>query len=211
MTATHGGTAEEMAFGPLRIRFDDRVLRPRPWTAQQSEWAAAIAADAPDGPVLELCAGAGQIGLLTAVLSGRPLVCVDLNPVACAFTLANAAEAGLSDRVEVREGALEDAVASGETFPVIVADPPWVRRADTDRYPDDPLLAIDGGDDGLDVARACLDVVAGHLVEGGSAVLQLGTTAQAESLGSHLDRQGRALRVAEVRQGERGVLVRIDR
>ena len=205
------GTAQEMAFGPLRIRFDDRVLRPRPWTAQQSEWAAAIAADVPDGPVLELCAGAGQIGLLTAVLSGRPLVCVDLNPVACAFTLANAAEAGLSDRVEVREGALETAVAPGEVFPLVVADPPWVRRAEIDRYPDDPLLAINGGDDGLDVARACLDVISDHLLDGGSAVLQLGNTDQAEALGAHLDGRGEALRITDVRRGERGVLVRIDR
>ncbi|MBI2244007.1 MAG: methyltransferase, partial [Nocardioides sp.] len=55
---------ETMGFGPLRITFDGRVLRPRPWTAAQSEWAAEILADAPAGPVLELCAGAGQIGLL---------------------------------------------------------------------------------------------------------------------------------------------------
>ena len=36
---------EDMDFGRLRIAFDDRVLRPRPWTAAQSEWAAEILAD----------------------------------------------------------------------------------------------------------------------------------------------------------------------
>ena len=42
-----------------------------------------------------------------------------------------------------------------ERFAVVIADPPWVPRADTGRYPEDPVLAIDGGDDGLDLARAC--------------------------------------------------------
>ena len=65
--------------------------------------------------------------------------------------------------------------------------------------------------DGLDVARACLDVIAGHLAPGGSAVLQLGTAAQADTL-AHEEwfTTGRLVRT-ELRQHVRGVLVRIDR
>ncbi|NLE98960.1 MAG: methyltransferase, partial [Propionibacterium sp.] len=69
-------------FDPLQIEYDERVLAPRPWTRMQSEWAAEIALRAPDGPVLELCSGAGHIGLEAARLSGRALVCVDQNPAA---------------------------------------------------------------------------------------------------------------------------------
>lgn len=202
--------AEQIAFGDLTITFDDRVLRPRPWTAEQSRWAAEILTDAPAGPVLELCAGAGQIGLLTVALQSRPLVCVDLNPAACELTRRNADAAGLGHLVEVREGAIDEVLAEGERFALVVADPPWVRRTDTDRYPEDPLLAIDGGDDGLEVARLCLAAIAGHLVAGGSAVLQLGSTAQADALGVQLGRYG-DLRVAGLRECERGVLLRIDR
>ena len=94
----------------------------------------------------------------------------------------------------------------------MIADPPWVPRDQTSQFPEDPLLAIDGGADGLDVARACLEVVADHLAAGGSAVLQLGTTAQAEVLrsASTCIADGRLV-VTEVRQEERGVLVRLDR
>ena len=44
------------------------------------------------GDVLELCSGAGQIGLLAVADSpGRRLVCVDVNPAAAELTTANAA------------------------------------------------------------------------------------------------------------------------
>ena len=202
---------EQIDFGTLDISFDDRVLRPRPWTAAQSEWAADIAATAPDGDLLELCAGAGHIGLLASAISGRPLVCVDANPVACDYARANALANGLADRVEVREGRLETAVGADERFPLIVADPPWVESDLTGRFPEDPLSAIDGGADGLDVARACLVVIAEHLEPGGSAVLQLGTRAQADTLRLEPGVASGILAISEVRQHARGVLVRVDR
>lgn len=202
---------ERIAFGPLAIAFDERVLRPREWTAAQSQWAADLMAAAPDGPVLELCAGAGHIGLLAVATSGRRLVCVDANPVACDFARANAVAAGMADRVEVREGRLETALAPDEQFPVVIADPPWVPRDQTSQFPEDPLTAIDGGSDGLDVARACLSVIAAHLAPGGSAVLQLGTHSQADVLRSEACFTDGGLVMTEVRQQERGVLVRLDR
>jgi release factor glutamine methyltransferase len=202
---------DHIAFGPLTIAFDDRVLRPREWTAAQSEWAADIMVTAPGGPVLELCAGAGHIGLLAVAVTGRRLVCVDSSPVACDYARANAVAAGIADRVEVREARLETALQADERFPVIIADPPWVPRAMTRQFPEDPLSAIDGGADGLDVARACLTVVADHLAPGGSAVLQLGTTAQADALRTEPALADGRLQLTEVRQHVRGALVRIDR
>ena len=200
---------EDMDFGRLSIAFDDRVLRPRPWTAAQSGWAAEILADAPGGPVLELCSGAGQIGLLAVADTDRRLVCVDLDPVACAYARRNAKAAGMADRVEVRQGAIDTMVRDSERFAVVVADPPWVRRADTGRYPEDPLLAIDGGDDGMDIAWTCIDTARLHLTPGGSLVLQIGTVEQVDAVRQRL--RGDELSVTEVRWHERGVLVRIDR
>jgi release factor glutamine methyltransferase len=159
--------------------------------------------------MLELCAGAGQIGLLAVALTGRPLVCVDLDPVACDFARQNAAAAGLAHLVEVREGRLEEAVGADERFAVVVADPPWVPRAETGRFPEDPLLAIDGGEDGLDVARECVRLTARHLLPGGFAVLQLGTLPQAARISDSLHDLG--LLGGEVRTAERGVLLRMDR
>jgi release factor glutamine methyltransferase len=204
-------TSETITFGGLRIAFDERVLRPRVWTTGQARWAAQLMDQAPAGPVLELCCGAGQIGLLAVLGSDRTLVCVDADPTACGYAADNAAAAGMSDLVDVRLGRLDEVVRPDERFPIIIADPPWVRREETGRFPEDPVLAIDGGDDGLDVARACLAVIAGHLMPGGAALLQIGTLTQVEVVRDELPAYDAGLSLTEVRELEGGVLVRLDR
>jgi release factor glutamine methyltransferase len=196
--------------GRLEIAWDHRVLEPRPWTTAQSRWAADLLAELPPGPVLELCTGAGHIGLLAVLDSSRRLVAVDADPVACRFAADNALAAGLADRVEVRHATMDAALAAGEEFPLIIADPPWVPTVRTDDFPDDPLLAIDGGADGLVVARACLDVAREHLAPEGVLLLQLGTVEQATAL--HDDVERADLVVTEVRQqAAYGVLVCLRR
>jgi release factor glutamine methyltransferase len=194
-------------FGGLAIRYDDRVLAPRDWTAAQSHWAAELIRRAPPGPVLELCAGVGHIGLLAVQLAPRPLVCVDANPAACDLLRENARTNDL--RVDVREGSMEVVLHPAEQFPVIVADPPWVEHAQVERYPEDPVSAIDGGPDGLDLVRLCLALIADHLTSAGSAVLQVGPTQVAEV--RRLVAAHDQLSVVEVRELSRGALLRVDR
>lgn len=170
----------ETDFGGLCIRYDARVLTPRAWTVLQARWAVEISDDLPAGPILELFAGAGQIGLLAALGSGRPLIAVDVDPVACDFARANAEAAGLAGLVEVREGDLGEALAPGELFGLIIADPPYLPTASVRSWPEDPPLAIDGGADGLGPARRCLKIAAGHLAPGGALLLQLANDAQAD-------------------------------
>jgi release factor glutamine methyltransferase len=166
-------SVESIDFGGLTIAFDGGVLRPRPWTATQAQWTAEVACDAPAGPILEVCAGAGHIGLLAAVLSDRPLVQVDSDPSACRFARANAERAGVGDRVDIRCDDITRALRSDERFPLIVADPPYIPSAEVGRFQEDPRVAIDGGQDGLRLIRGCLDVVKGHLSERGACLLQV--------------------------------------
>ena len=155
------------------MEYDDRVLTPRPWTFQQSEWAAELALAGEAGPILELCAGAGHIGLAAAVLAGRRLVQVEADAVAANYARANAARAGWSDRVEVRNASLERAVPPDERFSLIIADPPYLPSEEIARWPEDPPMAIDGGPDGLDLVRACLRVAGQHLSDAGLLLLQI--------------------------------------
>ena len=196
------GVRQSMRFGDLCIEYDDRVLTPRPWTEIQSRWATDLLRTAPPGPVLELCSGAGHIGLLAVHGTDRRLVAVDANPAACDFIAHNAVGAELAHHVEVRCGDLSTALADDEQFALVIADPPWVPSAETGRFPEDPLLAIDGGDDGLDVARCCLEVALDHLAPGGTLLLQLGNVEQAEVLTT-----GTGWALDETRHGARGVVV----
>lgn len=202
--------AEQVAFGPLTIRFDDTVLRPRPWTERQSQWAAELIDRAPPGPVLDLCTGAGHLGLAAVADSDRRVVLVDVSPTACAFARRNADASGFGDRVGVRLGSIDEVLWDDEQFAVIVADPPWVPAEEVERYPEDPVSAIDGGPDGLDVLRLCLGVIDRHLADGGFAVLQAGP-GQAASLTAELEAGSGGLRVSEVETHERGDLLLLDR
>ncbi len=202
-----------MRFGRLLIDFDARVLQPRPWTTNQSRWAAKLLRSVPDGPVLELCAGAGQIGLLGLADQDRELVLVDVDETACAYARFNATRAGLADRVSVRCAAVTEALEPHERFALVIADPPWVPSADVQRYPGDPVHAIDGGADGLGMAWVCLDVIADHLLAGGCALVQLGSADQAAALGHRLDQMpASGLTVTDVRRFDpHGALVLVQR
>ena len=197
-------------FGTLAVEFNAEVLEPRPWTAAQSAWAAELMATAPAGRVLEVCAGVGHIGLLAVADGDRDLVLVDLNPVASELSARNAAAAGLSDRVEIRTGSMLQAIGPDERFAVIIADPPWVASADIGTFPEDPQIAIDGGADGLVLARMCCRVIDEHLADGGSAVLQLGDQQQVDAVAAHLAETS-TLRIVDVRAFERGVLALVAR
>ena len=178
-------TTTSKRVGSLVVEFDDTVLEPRPWTARQAEWAAELSPDLPDGSLLELCSGAGHIGLLAARLTGRDAVLVDASEAACRFAERNARQVRAGGpEIAVRHGLMGEVLGDAETFPLVLADPPYIPTDQVSVFPEDPTLAIDGGTDGLALARECLAVAGRHLVAGGALVLQLRDVGQARLLAS---------------------------
>jgi methylase of polypeptide subunit release factors len=199
-----------MQFGPIEVAFDETVLRPRPWTLAQSEWAAELSGGE---RILEVGCGAGHIGLAAAVVSGAPLIQLDRDPAACRWAAENAAANGIADRVEQRCGTAEAVLAAGERFTVVIADPPYVPSDDVALYPEDPPTAIDGGPDGLDSVRSFLTAVVPHLEADGSVVLQLRGLRQVAELETWLAHPASpGLAVTETRSyGELQALARLER
>jgi methylase of polypeptide subunit release factors len=191
--------AAAVVFGGLVLRVGPEVIVPRPWTVYQSRWAAELAARLPAGPILELCAGCGAIGLEAARRSGRRVVLVDASAAACRCAAGNVTANGMEDGAEIRHAPARDALGAGERFPLILADPPYVPSADVSRYPADPRLAIDGGADGLGPMREILRVVSGHLAEGGAALVQVRGAAQAEQVSRLAGAMAPALRTDAIR------------
>jgi methylase of polypeptide subunit release factors len=168
-----------ITFGGLTIAYDADVLEPRPWTLAQSAWAVDLLTGLPEGPVLELCSGVGHIGLVVTARTGRRLVQVDDHPGACALARKNAADAGIA--ADVRCASIEEGVGR-ERFVLVVADPPYVPSGDTDRFAQDPGHAIDGGADGLALARRCVEVARDVLLDGCPLLMQTGGPDQAAAL-----------------------------
>ncbi len=173
-----------LRFGGLDIAYDHRVLEPRPWTLLQSEWASELSPGAPDGPILELCCGAGHIGLAAAGVTGRPLVQVDASQPAAELAALNAAAANIAS--EVRCGDLAQVVGERGHFPLVLADPPYLPSAMVADHPDDPTDAIDGGPDGLSVIRRCLPLIEACMHPEGAALVQVHGETQASVLRGEL-------------------------
>jgi methylase of polypeptide subunit release factors len=89
-------------------------------------------------------------------------------------------------------------LAAHELFPLVLADPPYLTSVDAERWPDDPRVAVDGGTDGMVVARGVLGVAAAHLAAGGSVLLQACGARQIRALRPEATRLG--LSLAEVRE-----------
>jgi methylase of polypeptide subunit release factors len=194
-------------FGPITIEHDDSVIEPRAWTVAQSCWAAELAGDVPPGAMLELYCGAGHIGLAAARLTGRSLVQVDDDAHACEWARHNARQLGLAS--DIRCVAIGAALHDDERFPLVLADPPYLRTEEVVRYPDDPLHAVDGGSDGLDEIRRCLAVVTRHLASDGAALLQVRGMTQGREVAALLAAARSPLDIVETRAftAERAILL----
>lgn len=202
-----GMLTRELDFSGIRIAYDDRIIEPRPWTAAQSIWGRELLGHLPPGPVLEVCSGAGHIGLLAVRGLDRILKQVDIDSVACEYAARNAQRAGMSRQVSIHCGAMDRVLDLKETFALILADPPYLPTASIGMFPEDPQLAIDGGREGCDLIVVCLGVIARHLAAGGAAVLQVADLAQAAVVHRHLlEHPQLELTQVEVRDCGRGAL-----
>lgn len=94
-------TFVEFSFAALNLTTDDPLVKPRSWTAAQSAWGEFLLG-APPGRVLELCAGAGHIGLAAVYDTDRRLVTVDRERTTAARIHADAEMLGVTERVEMR-------------------------------------------------------------------------------------------------------------
>lgn len=176
------------------FRVDPRVLIPRPETELLVE--AVLRALPAEGPVrvLELGAGSGCIAVSIALGKRRAqVVATELSEEALVVALGNAEGLGVVDRVEIRPGDLFQPLRAGEQFEVVVSNPPYVPRAElpglSAEVRREPALALDGGEDGLDVIRRIVAGAPSWLAPGGLLALEIGD-GQGERVRSLLEGAG---------------------
>lgn len=161
------------------FRVDPRVLIPRPETELLVEAVLRALPRDREARVLELGAGSGCISVSIALGNPRArVVATELSPEALEVAEANAEALGVADRVEVRRGDLFQPLAAEDRFEVVVSNPPYVARAALARLSAEvrrePGLALDGGEDGLEVIRRIVAEAQAWLVPGGLLTLEIG-------------------------------------
>jgi release factor glutamine methyltransferase len=128
--------------------------------------------------LLDLGVGSGAIlGALLLSLPNAFGVGVDLAPAACAIARNNLAANGLGDRGRIICADWTSALYG--RFDIIVSNPPYIRAGDiAGLAPEvsvyDPLLALDGGADGLDAYRAIIPGATVLLAPAGILALEIG-------------------------------------
>ena len=136
----------------------------------------------PEEPhVLELGTGSGCLGIsLAKTLPDARVVATDISPEALAVAGRNVARHGVGDRLALGQGDLFEpvaALAEGRPFDLTISNPPYIP---TENIPGmgrhvaehEPLLALDGGADGLAPHGRILDAAANYLSPGGRAFLE---------------------------------------
>ncbi|MEU5311439.1 putative protein N(5)-glutamine methyltransferase [Streptomyces sp. NPDC021562] len=161
-------------FHGLRVQVEPGVFVPRRRTEFLVDQALAQAPGAT--VVVDLCCGSGAVGAaLAAALGDVELHAADIDPAAVRCARRNIAPYG----GHAHPGDLYDALPTGlrGRIGILAANVPYVPSAEVGLLPaeardHEPLVALDGGDDGLDVLRRVVAGAAEWLAPGGCVLVE---------------------------------------
>ncbi len=165
------GTCEFMS---LDFNVNPNVLIPRPDTETLVE---AVLERIDGGKVLEIGSGSGCIPISLAYYNKNiRAVSMDISPEATKTARCNADKNGVADRVTFITKSVFDGIDG--VYDVIASNPPYI---ESDVVPTlqlevqkEPVLALDGGIDGLDFYRYILENAPKHLAAGGLIAFEIG-------------------------------------
>ena len=165
-------------FCGLRVAVEPGVFVPRRRTELLVQQAIALLR--PGAVVVDLCCGSGAVGAAVIAGSLHPagasldLHACDLDPVAC-----RCAQGNLAGRGRVHQGDLYQPLPARlrARVDVVVANAPYVPTAAIPLMPaearvHEPLSALDGGPDGMDVQRRVIADAPRWLVAGGHLLVE---------------------------------------
>lgn len=177
----------ETGFRHLTIKVREGVLIPRPETEVLVDEALTYLKHLSKGKtneellVADICTGSGCIACAIAAenLSTR-VVATDIAGEAIMLARENAEHCGLEERIEIYQGDLGEAVPGNYQgcFDLIVSNPPYIPSKVLDDIPCEvsdfePRLALDGGEDGLDIFRRIVVWAYDALIPGGAFIVEL--------------------------------------
>jgi release factor glutamine methyltransferase len=155
---------------------DARALIPRPETEQLVELLLKLPLP-PEPRCVDAGTGSGVIALtLAAEWPQARIEAVDLAPPALELARENAARLDLSARVQFHVGSLLEPCDG--VYDLVAANLPYIATADiaglAPEVRHDPVGALDGGNDGLELITGCIAQAPAKLTSGGWLALEIG-------------------------------------
>lgn len=166
----------------LTIPYDKNVLTPRFETELLAERVINdINNSNQNSKVVDLCTGSGCLGLAIAYNSNALVTLSDISKKAIKIAkYNNKYNSELCGKTVEPEFVLSDLFENiKDTFDIIVCNPPYVKSADLSKLEIevrdfDPILALDGGKDGLDFYREIISQAPEKLNAGGKIYFEVG-------------------------------------
>jgi release factor glutamine methyltransferase len=166
-----------MEFMGLEFKVSPDVLIPRPETEILVETVIKISND-PDRKILDLGTGSGCIAVsLARFLPNAEITATDISSRALKIAAANAASNNVKIDFLCSDlfGALD---AVRQKYDIIVSNPPYVASGEIGKLQQElrhePLIALDGGEDGLEFYSRIIKDAPDYLEAGGSLVMEIG-------------------------------------
>ena len=186
----------EKEFMGLSFLLNEDTLIPRPDTERLVELI--IEKNTCSSPkILDLCTGSGCIGISLAKFIPSSLVhLADICDNALLAARKNISRHGLQERIKAfRLDVLQDEIE--EKYDIIVSNPPYIETDVLETLEvkkTEPVLALDGGSDGLDFYRSIVKKAPQSLKKGGMLAFEIGYN-QGESVTSLLSVSFRDVKV----------------
>lgn len=190
----------EQWFYGLPYHVDSRVLIPRQETESLCELGIAYLKKLPAPAALDLCTGSGAIAVtLKHQCPHARVSAADLSPDALCVARENARHH--SAEITFYEGDLFAPLA-GRCFDLILSNPPYIESDECltlqEEVRREPIMALDGGEDGLDFYRRIALEAHTHLNPGGMLAMEIGYR-QAEAVPALLAAAGAYKDIAVVK------------
>ncbi len=160
-------------FYGLDFYVDPSVLIPRPESELLVEKALKLAQNHTVSTIAEVGTGCGAIAISLALnLPQAKIYATDISAPALKVALANCQKHGVVDRICLLPGDMLDPLP--EPVDLIVANLPYIKELEISAANLEPLLALNGGSDGLEKIRQLCRQVSGQLHPEGCLLLEIG-------------------------------------
>jgi ribosomal protein L3 glutamine methyltransferase len=171
---------KEAWLGHYRFYVDERVIVPRSFIAELIPEHFAPWVSHPDSVknILELCTGSGCLAIMMAdVFPNAKIDAVDISKDALEVAKRNVHDYQCEDQITLIESDLYAKVPN-KKYDLIISNPPYVNAASIHvlppEYKHEPLLALAGGEDGMDLVRKILAGAKQRLTSQGCLIIEIG-------------------------------------
>ena len=168
----------QQEFMKMNFYVNENVLIPRPDTEILVEEVMKIAPKINAKKILDLCTGSGAIAIsLAKYIENSQVTATDISEEALAIAERNAKNNKVDKQIAFLSSNLFEELPK-EKYDMIVSNPPYIKREIVKtlakEVQNEPLMALDGGWDGLDFYRKIIHQADDFLKYGGYLCLEIG-------------------------------------